>query len=1856
MNFRILLVLTVILFSLFACKRKSPQSETNNLFKFKEYINYTTSGVVSKASSIQIGLAKEVSGWEPGAEINDKIITISPAVKGELKILNSRTFSFVPGENLKSDTEYSVSLKLNRLYSDIPFEFKTYDFKFKTLKQNFSITTHALQSYSKEWQYLEGVIKLADVLELEKVKQLITAEKKDQKLQIKWYDVAAASQNYQFKIDSIKRNVEDSELLIKWSGKKIGIDNKGEAKKQIPGKNNFSIVDMEVYQSPEQHLAINFSDPLKKQQNFNGLVNIEGVKTLRYVADGNLLKVYPDSRLSGNVQVDVFQGIKSVDEFKLKNSFTKKVTFEQLKPAVRLISNGVILPNSNDLKFNFEAVNLSAVDVRIIKIYEDNILQFLQENNLDGTNSYTVRRVGRRIAKKTMKLIGSDLENDGKWKTYAIDLDDIIKADPGAIYRIEIDFSKDYALYNCNGVMMNSEEGYYEDDYYYDENHEYTVAEAEALDEREEQYWDNLIYNYRNNRYYNWQDRENPCKEAYYYNQNNKVSSNILASNLGIIGKKGANKSYHFAVTDLLTAGPVANATVKLYNYQQQEIGTVKTDKDGFAIFDADKNAYFAIAASGKHKAYIKLDDGHAISMSKFDVSGKKLQKGLKGYIYGERGVWRPGDTLHLNFVLNDQNNPLPENHPVRMEVTDPYGKLSYKKVLKTGKNGFYSFKVPTRSSSATGKWNAKVSLGGASFYKSLKIETIKPNRLKIKLDFNQKTLSASEPISGKLDVKWLHGAPARSLKTEMKAKFSSTSTPFKNYASYVFNDPTRTFSADEMVVFDGSLNAEGQASFNKKVNFGNKAPGMLKASFFTRAFEKGGDFSIDVVSKNYAPYNAFVGLKSPKTRAYGSYHTDEDVNFEIITVDKNGKPIPRKGLNVKVYQIKWRWWWNSSYDDLASYVGSEYHRPVQSIALNTNASGKANFNINIADDDGGRYLIRIEDTESGHATGRTAYFYKNWWKRPSDSDPTAAKMLIFSADKDTYNVGENARVTFPSGAGGRALISLENGTEVLEQRWVKTQKGETTIQVPITSQMTPNIFINISLLQPHASTANDLPMRLYGIIPVMVNDPKTILAPEITMPEVLRPEENFTVKVSEKDGKRMTYTLAVVDEGLLDITRFKTPNAWDEFYTKEALGVKTWDIFDHVIGAYNGSIEQIFGIGGDEEAETADPKKANRFKPVVITLGPFTLDQGKSQSHRIKMPKYVGSVRTMVIAGDNSKSAYGSVDKATAVRKPLMVLATVPRKLSPGETVRLPVTVFAMENKVKNAKISLKLSEGIKIVGAQTQSVSFSRPDEKMVYFDLDITDATGIGKVEVIASGSGERSSYEVEIDVLNPNPVSTVATEMILDPNATKTINFESFGVKGTSAAEVEFSTFPPVDFTGRLGYLIRYPHGCVEQVTSSVFPQLFLEDILDLDFARKEDIKNNIEKAIKKLSDFQSPSGGLSYWQGQSTANDWGTSYAGHFMIEAQKKGFIMPLTFMNNWIKYQQEAARNWRPSYRTYNADLAQAYRLYTLALAGHHDLASMNRLREFNELSNDAKWRLAAAYALAGQREAARSVSNSATISFNANNGDYYTYGSVDRNRAMAMETMILLDDNRYREQAEYLAKKLSSRNWMSTQTTAYSLLAMAKMIEANGGKSIKLAFDTNASQGQNIDTEKPLAQRELTIKDGTNTIKVVNQKANTVYVRILSSGVLPLGQELTERRNLSVNIQYKDGQGRAIDIGRLKQGTDFKAVVTINNLKEEIVRDIALTEIFPSGWEIINTRFTDYGNSTEASSDYTVIRDDRVNFYFSLDSRKSKTFTVQLNAAYLGKYYLPGLQAEAMYDNDYFVRTKGKWIEVIK
>jgi alpha-2-macroglobulin len=1850
--------LTLIIISVFFILRVKGKSTVDPAFS--KYIESYTTGIISKESAIRIRLAGEVQTTHAqNEELADGIFDFSPTIKGKAYWVDARTIEFRPEGKLDPDKNYSADFKLKKIVN-VPSEFEDFKFGFQTVKPDFTVTFTGLQTETNtatDKMKLTGVIQTADNEDEASIEKIISINFPSP-VTVKWVH-NSVTKTHQFTVDGLTREQDKvNPLTVNWDGSSLNVDKKGNQEFQVPAIGDFKVLDIKAVQDQDQYVLVQFSDAIKVGQELNGLVGINNVADAAYTIEGSTVKVYAPSLLDGNYSVFVNEGVENISHQKISKAFTASVFFENRLPKVTIPGKGVILPDSGKLAMPFEAVNLSAVDVSIIKIYENNVSQYFQSNNFDGGDE--LRHVGRPIVQKTIRLDDDKGVNLNKKNRFMLDIDHLIKTEPGAIYRVIIGFRKEYSLYNCKagGPAKRTTDNEYEGG---DEEGEGGTfgSNTGTISDEDNDFWSRYDSYFPEG--YSWQDRDDPCTNSY-YTKERWATRNIIASNIGLIAKRGSDNTMLVAVTNILSAKPMAGVELDLLDYQKQLLLKTTTDGDGLAKFNLKRKPYLLVAKQGSERGYLKLDDGSSLPLSRFNVGGDEVQSGLKGFIYGERGVWRPGDSIYMSFMLEDKLKSLPADHPVEFELHDPNGKL-YRRILQTSSvDGIYSFHTATEVSSPTGNWSAKVKVGGAVFEKNVKIETIMPNRLKIGLTFGGATqLTKGGDITGNLTAQWLFGGTAQNLKAKVDAFLTSQKTTFKNYEDYVFDDPTLAFNTQTSTIFDGRLDAEGNAKVNTNINVEKQAPGQLKANFLLKVFEPGGNFSIQSSSMPYNVYPGYVGIKMPKgSDLSGMLVTDKDHNVEIADVDVNGKPVVGEStVELELYKIHWRWWWDETGNEMSNFTQDRYNKLIKSEKVKV-MDGHGNWTLHINHEDWGRYLIKVKDPVTGHSTGKIFYVdWSNWSERLQQTNPTEAAMLSFTSDKTNYKVGDDATLTIPTMSDGRALISFENGINVLKTVWIDTKKGETRYTFKVDETMAPNIFVNVTLLQRHAQTLNDLPIRMYGAIPLEVEDPETVLKPVINMPDKIRPETPSSVTISEASGKEMTYTLAIVDEGLLDITNYKTPDPHATFYAREALGVKTWDLFDYVIGAFGGGLERILSIGGDGTAGTNHNVSVNRFKPVVRFLGPFKLGRGDKQTQTFTLPQYIGTVKVMVIAGHDGK--YGYADKYVAVKKPLMILATVPRVLGPSEKIQLPVTVFALENKIKTVTLQVQSNAFSNLAGNNQKTVSFSKIGDQLVTFDLNVKDFIGVGKVKIIAKSAGETAMYDVELNVRNPNPPVTKVLEKELAPGESWNTTYSAIGISGTNKATLEVASIPPLNLAKRLSYLIEYPYGCVEQTTSSAFPQLYLDQLLDLTGRQKAETERNIKLTINRLNGFQVTGGGLTYWPGGGDPDEWGTNYAGHFMLAAQEKGYSLPLGFIEQWKTYQKQKAVGWAPDTRSfYGSDLIQAYRLYLLAMARVPELGAMNRLREFKYLSVEARWRLAAAYKLAGQPEIGQQMIADLPLTIKPYNLMYGTYGSDLRDEAMILETLTLLgQQKKAAAELRTVASHLALDDWYSTQTTAYSLLAIAEYCGKNKSGA-KLDFNyQSGSTSDNVNSSSYLWQNELAANGGRVVMK--NNGSNKLYVRLIQKGQPSSGQDAQSIINpdvLDMHVSYTTLSGKELDPASLPQGTDFVAKVTIKNPGLHGRYDnLALTEIFPSGWEILNSRVTGTDDAFSPSpSDYQDFRDDRVYTYFSLPENKEVTYYVMLNAAYTGKYYKPAVYCEAMYNHSITALLKGEWVEVVK
>ena len=1033
----------------------------------------------------------------------------------------------------------------------------------------------------------------------------------------------------------------------------------------------------------------------------------------------------------------------------------------------------------------------------------------------------------------------------------------------------------------------------------------------------------------------------------------------------------------------------------------------------------------------------------------------------------------------------------------------------------------------------------------------------------------------------------------------------------------------------------------------------------MLLANLVTRVYEESGDFSIDADRMPYSPYRRYAGIKSPQ-KDKEQLNTGANYTYEVASVDYLGKPQANTELDVKVYKVYWYWWLDSNSSGLANYVSDSYNKPVKTFTVRTDGDGRGTFQLSFPDKEWGTYFISVKDKESKHSTGVMSYF--DWpynEGRRNTVGSASATMLSFKTDKDSYTPGEKMVVTIPSTKGSRAIISIENGMRVLSLTEHTCEDKQTTVRLDVTKDMQPNAYVYITLLQPHGITKNDLPIRLYGVVPFTVTSPESHLTPVIQSPAELKPDASYTISVSEKNGKEMAYTLAIVDEGLLDLTRFRTPEPWKAFNAREALGVNTWDLYNYVVGAYGGRIEQLFSIGGDDALNKGPKAIVNRFKPVVRFDGPFLLKKGKTARHTYQMPNYNGRVKIMVVAGNGE--AYGHADKSVMVRKPVMLLGTLPRVIGVGEEMVVPATVFATEDGVGAVNVSIACSSNMEVVGEATKSLSFERKGDRQASFRIRVKKNPGIGKVTITATGKGDKSVYETELEIRTVRRPQVKVTAATLEAGKSWKKTVAMPGATGTNQLTLEVSDIAPVNLSSRLSYLLGYPHGCLEQITSKGFPQLYISSFTDLTPQQAKSTEEAVKEVIRRLRSYQTVDGAFAYWPGGTSSNGWGTVYATHFLLEASKKGYLVPEVMKQSVLNNLRRVARNWKPatSYYMDSEETTQAYRLYVLALAGSPEMGAMNRLKEMKDLASMSRWSLASAYALVGREDVAQDLISKTTALPSGYSEYDETFGSDVRDQSIQLMTLCLLDKGKEAATlVEELSKQLSSDDWLSTQSTAFALVALSDYLaKYRVDGAMDFTYACGGKDGQ-VKTDKNIWSETLLDKAGTSaSVELKNTGKSTLFARIITEGIPEQGEEKAYANGVSLAVSYVDLNGRPVNVAQLEQGTNFSAVVTVKNPSARGYNNLVLSEIFPAGWEILNTRFLNESatDSLSAGVNYQDIRDDRVYSYIDrLPAGSQVTVKINLCAVYPGRFYLPPVYCEAMYDYLIRANTAGQEVTV--
>ncbi|MGN0034032.1 MAG: alpha-2-macroglobulin family protein [Candidatus Limimorpha sp.] len=1775
-----------------------------------------SSGLINNGEPLKVRLVQGLQmSVRFGEELPRGLFKITPDINGHAFWIDKNTIGFKPDKSLKFNTAYNVSFNIGLLL-DMPDD-NILDFSFFVISQDYFVDNVEL--------FCDGTEKCSYSFDLyfSNSADCATALSLLDKSFLRRYEcVAKEVSPYVFRIyiNDIQRKESDYQLDVCLDGDVLGAEHKEKISLTIPARDSFDLVYYN-FDSGENVLSLYFSDLLSSSE--NAMYNVElSEKWIdkTFSVNENCLHIFFSYNFS-NCDISILNGLKSKSGKNLKKGrVLKNLSHNPLNPGVRWTDDGVIVPNTEDATVSFEAKCLESVTLRIIRIYNNNVLSFIQSNGLSDT--YGVRKVGRLIKKVTIPLVQDDYK---KWHRYSIRLSDYIDLNSEDAYQINLDFDMTQYAFACDNEPVGK--GYNSD------------------------YWDNESYDYR---VYYYGNSNDPCRLSYYNYVD--ITKNIYISNLAVTVKSSESNYYDVFVRNVDDVEAVPGCEITIYDYQLQKIGEGKTDGAGFARVPFDKKPYCVVVRDKNgSNSYVLLDKNKSLSLSKFDVSGNYVKNNIDAFPYSNRDVWRPGDSIQLGLMVVDKDSVLAPNYPVVLELIDPNGRLYTKKANNIPVGKIYSFNVRTSVNDPTGTWNAHFKVGNEVFSKQIRVETVKPNRLKI--DFEPMGLSSI--VKGdkvKLSARRLNGSIEKGMRAEVFARLYPSHTAFKGFEEYCFDSDINDFDYVDKMIFNSALDDEGKADISLEAFKSVRAQGFMNAVFNVKVFEKDGGFSITSRSGKVSPYRRYVGVLMPEIESeWGDYYfTNKDNIFDIVVVNEDGTAAKDvKELYYEIYKLEHYWWWSENDVELSNYVYGGYYRPMRGNTLKVK-NGRTSLAINVKDELWGSYLLVIKDKDGGHFFSKVINFDWEYGTR-SSTVGQAPTIITLNLDKESYKVGETMHLSFPSNPNSKALITIENSS-VVKVVHANDLGENASIDITVTEDMLPNSYVSVSLIQPF-SNDNGMPVRMYGVKPFSVNDEESVLHPLVDAPGLISSNTTVDIKVSEQNGRAMYYTVAVVDEGLLNLTGYKTPDPHAYFFKKRALGVRTWDNYDDFVSAETGLMGGTKAVGGDA-VPNMELVLLDRFQAVAVMMGPFELKAGETMTHHFDVSDYNGMLRVMVVASDG-KRASGSAQGEITVRDNLMIVPTAPRVINPGDKAVVNATLIAPDMVGKKVDFELVLNN-LKLLEPAPKKVVINADGEAVVPLKLMPGDAMDNAVLTMKASCDGNVVSRSVTMPIRIPLGNKYNMTQRELKGHESATIDIECQGFDGSIATKLVANTRLPINLFKHIDYISSYPFGCLEQFVSKAFPKLYLNYLITLDAKTKGDLKRDIDDVIANMNAYLRSDFSMTNWRNGSYSDPWTEIYALHFLVEAKNQGYNVSQSLIDNIVGYQRNKANAWNMDVDIPAMETVQAYRLFVLALNNTAEVKAMNKLKDLELKYPLTKSLLAAAYALIGKKNIAENMIP--VIDYSAANwlSDYYvTYGSRLRDMSFCVYAQMLVEENDETVQGDIdeICNVLGSDRWIDTHSTALALFVLGKYAERLGVTSNDISLvikDENKTY--NVSSNNTSLSFDITPKKGINNIDVTNNSDNPVIITVFTKGKVAEYADKDEGRWYEMSVNYLDKDRNPVKLDNVKQNKDVFVEIVISNPHQYEVTDNALVYYAPSGFELINNRLYGDNRMNERNCKHIDYQDEHAEFFFDLAPNESKTFRLTMNAAYEGSYVVPSVTCEDMYNSDIYYRTAAGRCNIVK
>ncbi|MYB93260.1 alpha-2-macroglobulin family protein [Candidatus Poribacteria bacterium] len=1808
-----------------------------------------------------------------GTEVPAEALRFTPAVQGTARWIAPDRIGFFLDAPLAPAAQYTVKLtseinpsEVFQLTGQKEFKFATEPFAVQQTRMEFNTDE------SREHAIGFGTITFNYPVTTADLKAHLSIELDDGTeipYQIQTNTVTARTITFETK--QIKRSDLNQEIKVKiekgfkCTGGEIGLEKANVTPVILRGRGTLGVTYSDVRESDgTPYISVSFNAPVLSD-------TLEPYLEVTPAVDYQVTSNYRNIRIHGNFKrrttytLKIRRGLTARNDAVLKGDYMTRFKIPDIRPQLRFLDDGFFLARKGHLNLGLTTINVKRVKLDIEKVFANNLIYV---SRLDRWSRWS-RNLGKPIHSEVLD-IPPQLNEE---VTTPVSLEDYLADKHVGIFKV---------------VAQNAD-----------------------------RQWD---------RAHQW----------------------VLVTDLGISAKRAGNNLYVW-VKSIATGAAVPAARVQLISDNNQTLLSGTTNWAGFAEFTevAEKTGDFIpfmiTVAKRDDLAFIQLDR-HEIATADFEIAGPAyFQKGYEAFLYTSRGVYRPGETVQLAGIVRGPNQKTPEPLPTRIQILSPDGRIMRELRHQTNESGTCEVKIPIPDYALTGNYIAKMQIadrvvGSAQF----QVEEFMPDRMKVAITVDKPSYKLGDELSIEVNAMNLFGPPAVGRKTQASCQLQAV--PFvvsddalppgidaAKWRSFVFGN-TRQFESQRIELGEAKTDAEGKARYQFTVPATLKARSLLNGILTATVSEVGGR----AVSASHRvvihPYSHYVGVRRATT---GEVKINQPLRFDYVAVDDTMAVTPDRALKLSLHKVHWNTILRQNAAGRYAYVSEPQVTEVKTYVL---TSAETVQTATFTPTGYGEYRVRLEDIEST-ATAEIGFYVSGWRSAPvSMEHPTRLDLVL---DKPAYRPGQTAKLNIKAPFPGTLLLTVER-ERVLGHRTIVMKENTATVSIPVRYGYKPNVYLSATLTRTipmgtvsQADNKSLLPARAFGVIPLKIDATRRRLSLEMSLKSdsdqqdrtpltdnrgkpipdgfqseaVVRPNSEINIAFEvhgRRSWQKYDVCIAAVDEGILALTDFQTPDPHDFFYQQRGLKTRSFDLYSGILPEI-ADVTDNSSTGGDGAAAHGLGRKRlntsgiRRVKPVSLWSGFVQTDGNGRGTVQFKIPQFNGKLRLMAVAFAGAD--YGATEAYLTVREPIVLTPTFPRFLAGGDKIRVPVTLFNNTGETGEFTVKLRGSGDVQLLSARANNTSETMLEntpgkpaqppkmeslppelsvektveagtEAQVFFDIRAQDALGEVNFNLSAEGNTETTQMDVKLPLRSVAPPVTKTGHGVVRAGEPVDFILPANLIADSSEFSLTLSSFPNIAFSDSLRYLVRYPHGCLEQTTSKVFPLLYFSDLarnVEPMLAADDSVDHYITSGITKLESMLMSNNQFSYWPGGTYANPWSSIYASHFLVEARKAGYEVAdrvydamLEGLKTRAKFSPDTAGE--NDAKKVRANIALAtYASYVLAAAGQPDRGTMHYLknRGASGLSDYSHFQLAGAFALSGELETALSMLPvSVSPSFNGKGNPGWETGGTFNSpiRAQAIMLDVLAEVNKNHPSIPMLVKNLSEaasdgNRWRTTQDNAFAFLALGKIMKKQADRNYSGTLKLNGEHFADFDaTETRYTDAAW---DGVR-IQLNIEGEGSCYYYWSAFGIQRDSFIEEYERELQVRRRYFNKDGEELT-GTFVHGDLIVSEITVKALTANL-ENVVVVDMLPTGFEIENPRLESRAGipwlkAQGFKPDYIDIRDDRLIFFGTFPRQRERKFYYALRAVTPGEFTLPPIAAEAMYDPTKSAVTGSMSIKVV-